>query len=457
MDDITVSTLVRDFTAAGHIGTMGIHGNAVHRSMVQRTMNRFAHVVDSNRFVRLLGRDCPATQVLNRAVTDGTIPVSLRLSGAKSDAEADSTLDAEDYTLLDPALTVWPEVNAPEAYAPEIDVPEIDIIEQEDVRSGTGYAGMTPQQRSAFLAWLVEPSLPALPAYQELYLANLEVRLFEGGILGDDAHLTLRSLQLEPAWRASRALERSIALSFWLRQDGSGLASWLTAAPIATDLLTVGLGMQALLSTALTVGELAKIGALWDQPALDVPEAVLNMRLASLTTNLGADPLAYALNSLDETDRRPQPWRCAHRDLRISLPQLPIRSALEPVLIEMASIRAPDTTVASQSSADLDRLVAPIADANTGLAGEDFIILEFGQSRSEYFDYVLQLAQRQSEFTQLMDEDRRLVYRTRFRKDKLRSFWRIWEYVQNWSAAKVYVNGEEIEHWKIWPYSQYLR
>ena len=88
---------------------------------------------------------------------------------------------------------------------------------------------------------------------------------------------------------------------------------------------------------------------------------------------------------------------------------------------------------------------------------ENYLILEFVHSRSEYIDYVLQLAQRQTDFTQLMDEDRRLVYRVRYRKDKLRNFWRIWEYVQNWSATKVYVNGEEIEHWKIWPYSQYLR
>jgi len=415
-------------------------------------MDRFAHVVDSNRFVRVLGRDYPATQALKRAVKGGTVPVSLRLSKSQVDADADSTLGAEDYALLDPALTIATAVDTPET-----DGPEVDVIALEDVRSGTGYAGMTPQQRSAFLDWLLDPRLPALPAFQELYLASLEVRLFEGGILGDDAHLTLRSLQLEPAWSGSHALERSIALSFWLRQDGAGLASWLTVAPIATDLLTVGLGMQALLGTALTADELAKIGVLWDQPALDVPEAVISMRLASLTTNLGADPLTYALNSLEEADRRPQPWRCAHRDLRISLPQLPIRSALEPVLTEMASIRAPDATVRSQSPMDLDRLTAPIGEEKNGFASEDFIILEFGQSRSEYFEYVLQLVQRQSEFTQLMDEDRRLIYRTRFRKDKLRNFWRIWEYVQNWSAVKVYVNGEEIEHWKIWPYSQYLR
>jgi hypothetical protein len=56
-----------------------------------------------------------------------------------------------------------------------------------------------------------------------------------------------------------------------------------------------------------------------------------------------------------------------------------------------------------------------------------------------------------------MDEDRRLVYRVRFHKDRLRNFWRIWEYVQKWSSTKVYVNGQEIEQWKVWPYSQYLR
>ena len=85
------------------------------------------------------------------------------------------------------------------------------------------------------------------------------------------------------------------------------------------------------------------------------------------------------------------------------------------------------------------------------------IILEFGESRSEYFDYVLQLAQRLDGFSQIMDEDRSLIYRIRFHKGKVRKFWRIWEYVQNWSSTRIYVDGEEIERWKVWPYSQYLR
>ncbi len=126
-------------------------------------------------------------------------------------------------------------------------------------------------------------------------------------------------------------------------------------------------------------------------------------------------------------------------------------------MAEMAAIPLQQLNATSDAPATVD---GPL-DLTSGIAGEgssdDYLILEFSQSRSEYFDYVLQLAQRQSEFAQLMDEDRRLVYRVRFRKDKLRSFWRIWEYVQNWSSTKVYVNGEEIEHWKIWPYSQYLR
>ena len=58
---------------------------------------------------------------------------------------------------------------------------------------------------------------------------------------------------------------------------------------------------------------------------------------------------------------------------------------------------------------------------------------------------------------QIMDEDRRLVHCAAFRKSDMRRFWRIWDYVQNWSATRVYLNGEEIDRWKIWPYSQYLR
>ena len=223
------------------------------------------------------------------------------------------------------------------------------------------------------------------------------------------------------------------------------------------DLLTTGLGLQALLGEPLTVAELAKIGQVWNQPALRAPESLLKLRLSSLAAGLGAEPLVHALTVLGETARQPLPWRCAHRDLRILLPQPAIRSTLEPLLAEMASIRASEMGTTIEHSSGADGKPSAITATAGGFSDDDSLILEFGQSRSEYFDYVLQLGQRQPGFLQLMDEDRRLIYRIRFHKGRLRNFWRIWEYVQNWSSAKVYVNGQEIEQWKIWPYSQYLR
>ena len=420
-------------------------------------MSKFTHVIDANRFVRVLGRDRPAVQVLARAVRRSNAPISMRSSESDGSPNVDAYCeeseaegaDVQDYTLLDPSLTIAPDFDT----APRATL-------HEDLQSGTGYAGMTPVQRASYLTWLLDPSQPAPPAYQELYIATLEVRLLEGlenEVNGGDAHLTMRSLQYQAAWHGSRPLERAIVLGYWLSQDGPGLAHWLTVSPMTTYLLEVGLGMQAILGEPLTIGELPKIGAVWDQPALAAPEAVLKMRLASLTTNLDAEPLTYALDSLTEADHGPRPWRCAHRDLRISLPQPPVRSVLEPVLCEMASIRAPETILVPDEQPGIDALTIQNNDTTGSDISDDYLILEFGQSRSEYFDYVLQLAQRHSDFTQLMDEDRRLIYRVRYRKDKLRNFWRIWEYVQNWSTTKVYVNGEEVEHWKIWPYSQYLR
>jgi hypothetical protein len=85
------------------------------------------------------------------------------------------------------------------------------------------------------------------------------------------------------------------------------------------------------------------------------------------------------------------------------------------------------------------------------------LILEFSSNRSEYFDYVLIQSQKLAGYSQLMDEDRRMVYRIIFRKSEMRRFWRIWDYVHGWTSTRVYLNGQELEKWKVWPYSQYLR
>jgi hypothetical protein len=94
------------------------------------------------------------------------------------------------------------------------------------------------------------------------------------------------------------------------------------------------------------------------------------------------------------------------------------------------------------------------------LSGEDAgwrLILEFGQSRSELFDYALRIARRMPTFLQLLDENRKLVYRVTFKRQEMRQFWRLWDYTQGWSTVQVYLNGQALERWKIYPYSQYLR
>jgi hypothetical protein len=56
-----------------------------------------------------------------------------------------------------------------------------------------------------------------------------------------------------------------------------------------------------------------------------------------------------------------------------------------------------------------------------------------------------------------MDEKRNLIYRIKFKKNEMRQFWRLWDYVQSWSTTQVYLNGVEIEKWKVYPYSEYLQ
>ena len=85
------------------------------------------------------------------------------------------------------------------------------------------------------------------------------------------------------------------------------------------------------------------------------------------------------------------------------------------------------------------------------------LILEFGHSRSEFFEFALELAQRVESYTQIADENRKLIHRVIFKKRELRQFWRLWDYVQSWSSTQVFLNGEELQKWKIYPYSPYLK
>jgi hypothetical protein len=338
----------------------------------------------------------------------------------------DALLD--DEAAIDPFLETRPGQDAPPA-------------------PGTTYAGMTPRQRQRFLEWASTADTPAAPAYRRLYIANLEVRLLEAQRRGQ-AQRELLMLAQRPVWQGDAWLPRAGLLSFVLMQDGAALADWLALGHLPPALVGVALGIQARLGAPLTPGALGALLTAWGlTPA--VPERdLLKLRLASLTSALGAEPLAYALARSGDAASAPQPWRCAHRGLRLAFPQPDLRPQLERPLADMLVVS--DVTPQTAQTAD---------DADEAVGAEDSgwqLILEFGHSRSDFFDYVLARCRRLPGYTQLMDEDRKLVYRVTFRRGDLRRFWQIWDYVQGWSTTRVYLNGNELEKWKIWPYSQYL-
>ena len=372
--------------------------------------------------VRVAGRDAPLADVVAR-IDSRSLTVTLNRS----------TPD-EDYALIDPMLAVESSLATPIDAAPA---------------PGLGYAAFTPRQRGWFLAWLETPLTPAPPAFQQLYLANLEVRLLEGN---RSARQQLKELMQSDAWTVNPGLWRVAMLAAWLAQDGALLANWLTTIVMPVDLTGLTLGLQALLGAPLVAAEVQQIARAWALPAADLSEAVLGFRLQSLRAMLGAEPLAYALSQLGDDARTPQPWRCQHRDLRLRLPQPNVRRTLEPLLAELTAVSssedAPDAIDASPKQAP-DKTHEELSRAH--------IVLEFRQSRSEYFPFALRLAQKRAGFVQLLDEDRHLVYRVTFRKNEMNAFWQLWNYVQSWSATRVFCKGQELQKWQVYPYSQYLR
>lgn len=372
--------------------------------------------------IRVAGRDAPLTDVVER-IDKRVLTVTLNRS-----------MSEEDYALIDPVLAMESSLATPIDAAPA---------------PGLGYAAFTPRQRGWFLAWLKTPLAPAPPAFQQLYLANLEVRLLEGNRA---AWQQLEELMQSDAWTINPGLWRVALLAAWLAQDGALLANWLAAVAMPSELTGLALGLQALLGAPLTATEVQPIARAWSQPAANLSEAVLAFRLQSLHVTLGAEPLAYALDQLGDDARTPQPWRCQHRDLRLRLPQPDLRRTFEPLLAELASVRSSeDAPVEIDDSPELaqDKAHEELSRAH--------IVLEFRQSRSEYFPFALRLAQKRAGFVQLLDEDRHLVYRVIFRKNEMNAFWQLWNYVQSWSATRVFYKGQELQKRQVYPYSQYLR
>lgn len=403
-------------------------------------------------FLRYAGSDKPAAAVLAAARQRASLPVTF------PEVQA-GPADGPDYALIDPTLAVAQSVDAAAVPPPA---------------PGLAYSGFSPEQRAAYLAWIENPAVFAPPAFQQLLLANAEVRLLEADAKASITFTALRSLAAAPAWLGSAGLARTLLLGFWLRGDGPGLAETLVDLQPPPALWSAALGCQALLGQPLLPEQLAGLAAAWNMHVPPIAPAVLRLRLDSLQSALSAEPLAYALAALGDAAKAPRPWRCQHRDLRLALPQPDVRGALQPLLGDMLTLvdegqDMPGAQAAGgeETTDEFPAAVAPPAKAAKGSKKEPaaptselekaHIIVEFGASRSDVFGYVLRQAQKQPGFQQLMDENRHIVYRVPFRRSEMRRFWHLWEYIQGWATTRVYCDGRQLDKWQIYPYSQYLR
>ena len=100
-----------------------------------------------------------------------------------------------------------------------------------------------------------------------------------------------------------------------------------------------------------------------------------------------------------------------------------MRAIVEPLLTDMlAQTALPLMPMPGKEPAS----AAPVVNGNGDLE-KAHLIIEFRESRSEYFAWALRKAQKQAGFQQLMDEDRHIVYRAPFRRSEQRRFWDLWD------------------------------
>ena len=154
--------------------------------------------------MRIGGRDRPLSIVVTNAQARA-LPVELNCTAPSPD---------EDFALIDPTLAVTADAAAPPEPPPT---------------PGLGYAAFTPRQRGWFLAWLDAPLGPAPVAFQQLYLASLEVRLLEGDAQAKAASAELLRLSASDAWRANADLGRVAIFAAWLQQDAAALTGWIAS------------------------------------------------------------------------------------------------------------------------------------------------------------------------------------------------------------------------------------
>ncbi|RLT37245.1 MAG: hypothetical protein DWI57_13900 [Chloroflexi bacterium] len=401
-----------------------------------------------NPHLRRMDRNLPASAVLLAASQRQT--TLFRIVPRAVETGTDN-----DYTQIDPTLPLAK-----------------DSAEVVDPLPNTSYAGMTPGQRRRFANWLTAPEMAAPVAYRQNYLAWLETALFEEERQAP-ATAELFSLLGSAGWRGDSALVQAALLAAWLAQDPQLIAQAIRLGDSTAGSLAAAAGWLARLGGKLDAGCGLALARGWHLHLsalatfhLENDGPLLDLRITSLANSLGMDPLAWAMaqNNLaqsGETAGEWRPWRTAHRDIRLLLPQIDIRAGLEPRLVDLfaslpvAAAHQPAADVSADVSADDKPGIA--ASLAAGAHGEWQLILELGNNRSQHYDYVLHIARKQPGYQVLLDETRQLIHRIHFRKRHIRQFWRLWAYVEKWPTVHVYVNGKEIEKWNVYPYSAELR
>lgn len=393
---------------------------------------------------RILGYDKAAAQLLVEAKMSQEY---VHLATINVDRAADF-----DYAQIDPSLKVV----EPTASTP-VTIPSTRV----------GYGGLTPQQRYRLLTWLHDPLTPAPPPIRQLYIAQLEASLFDSTSRSANALNELNRLLDNESWHQDIGVSRATLLGLWLQQDSSRLESLLCYNKIAPSMVGIAVGQLALQGTQLSFRLFRALVELWFPQEFAALKStsfteILDLRFASITTTTNKDPLIFAITQAGQEASRHIPWRCTHRDLRVSIPQPNIESLLKLLIQETldgVTLYHPNQSHRFSEPSSVNNNLSrnePSAE-NESAQPEWSLVLEFGHSRSEYFDFAIFRARQRPGYSQIMDEDRTLIHRVVFARAEMRHFWILWEYVQNWSSTKVYVNGEELEKWKVWPYSQFLR
>jgi hypothetical protein len=410
--------------------------------------------------LRISGRDATAAQLLEAAR-----PL-IEARGGSVQPPAPTALE-RDYAQVDPSLDASPaQPGTPEEPTP---------------RTGIGYAGMSPVWRFLFTAWAAMPALPAPSLFHDLYVASLECAMLEAAIQwrieGNDegrrrlsllAHHAMRELAPEPAWagRGAQLLSRATALGLLVGAEVEGWPEWWRGEARADSLREGAIGAQALLGVPMDVQLFVELALDWGIIGAAPAPALARLRLEALRDALEDDPLQWALAQSGEKGRAALPWRAAHRDLRLSLPQPTLRPFLEPRLaqalslhvLQVDAVAAPGTPTAGAASPATASASAELEDDESPSMADGYsLVLEFGHSRSEFYEYAVETAQRARSYQAILDENRRIVHRVTFGGPRSRTFWRLWDYVGNWTTTRVYVNGVELEKWQIWPWSDYLQ